>query len=119
MMNYFLLAFLILIPFQSDTVVEWLTPVDHDFGDLKLNVPATVEFRFKNTSEEAMIIDNVRSTCGCTASEWEEKAIAPGEEGLIKIEYDARKPGFFYKKITVFFSSQRKPEKLSISGFVE
>jgi hypothetical protein len=119
MMNHFLLIFLFLCSFQTDSVVEWLTPVDHDFGDLKLNVPATVDFRFKNTSEEAIIIDNVRSTCGCTASEWEEEAIAPGEEGLIKIEYDARKPGFFYKKITVFFSNQRKPEKLSISGFVE
>ena len=41
------------------------------------------------------------------------------EEGVIKIEYDAKKLGFFYKKITVFFSNQRKAEKLSIEGFVE
>lgn len=106
-------------PPQTDSVVEWLTPVEHDYGDIKLNTPAKVVFRFKNTSSGPLTIDNVRSTCGCTASDWEEKVIEPGTESEIKIEYDAKKPGYFYKKITVFFSNQRKPEKLSITGFVE
>ena len=114
-----LISFLFFTPTQNDSVVEWLTPVDHDYGDIKLNAPAKVVFRFKNTSSEPITIDNVRSTCGCTASEWEEVVIAPGEESEIKIEYSARKPGFFFKKITVFFSNQRKAEKLSITGYVE
>ncbi len=119
MRHNLILVLLLLAPFTTDSVVEWLSPVEHDFGELKLNVPATAEFRFKNTSAEPLVIDNVRSTCGCTASNWDDAAIGPGEEGSIKIEFDARKPGFFYKKITVFFSNQRKAEKLSITGFVE
>ena len=111
--------FLFLLPFQTGSTVEWLSPTEHDFGDLKANAPAVVEFRFKNTSDEPFTIDNVRSSCGCTASEWEESVILPGGESHIKISYDTKKPGFFYKKITVYFSSQRKAEKLYITGYVE
>ena len=118
-MSKFLIIFLLLSTFQKDSVVEWLTPIEHDFGDLKQGVPVTTEFRFKNISTEPMTIDNVRTTCGCTAPDWEESVIPPGEEGVIKIEYDAKRLGFFYKKITVYFSNQRKSEKLSIEGFVE
>ena len=114
-----LFYFLVLIPVQQENVIEWLTATEHDFGELKKGVPATFEFRFKNTHTEPITIDNVRSTCGCTASEWEESVILPGEESKIKIEYDARKEGYFYKKITVFFSAQRKSEKLYIAGYVE
>ena len=114
-----ILYFLLLVPAQQETVVEWLSPTEYDFGELKKGVPATHEFRFKNTSSEPITVDNVRSSCGCTATEWEETVIAPGEESKIKIEYDARKEGYFYKKITVFFSTQRKAEKLFILGYVE
>ncbi|MEO1263037.1 MAG: DUF1573 domain-containing protein [Bacteroidota bacterium] len=118
MLNIFLYI-LLFTPVQQDSVVEWLNGTEYDFGELKKGVPASYEFQFKNIHTEPITIDNVRSTCGCTATEWEESVILPGEEGKIKIEYDARKAGYFYKKITVFFSAQRKSEKLSIVGYVE
>lgn len=99
--------------------VQWLSPTEHDFGDLKLGVPSSVAFRFKNVSEAPITIDNVRSTCGCTAPDWTEEPIQPGAESAINVEYNSAKPGYFQKKVTVFFSGQRKAEKLSIEGFVE
>lgn len=104
---------------SNESVVTWLVPTEHDFGDLKQDEPVFFDFRFKNTSDEAIVIDNVRTTCGCTAPDWSEAAIAPGEESTISIEFDAKKEGYFYKKITVFFSNQKKGEKLFISGYVE
>lgn len=118
-MTKIILATLFLLPLFIASPVEWLTPTVHDFGDLKLGVPATVDFKFKNISDEAITIDNVRSTCGCAASDWEDRVIEPGQESVIKIEYDARKEGYFHKKITVFFSTERKAEKLYIEGYVE
>jgi hypothetical protein len=119
-MSAFLLPFLFLLNVQvSDSAVEWISPTTHDFGDLKRGKPVTHDFRFKNTGSEPLTIDNVRSTCGCTATEWSEEVVPAGEEGVIKIEYDAKKEGYFYKKITVFFSGQRKPEKLYVEGYVE
>lgn len=115
----FSLFFLLNAPAATGTAVEWLSPLTHDFGDLKQGVPVTHDFRFKNTGDEPLTIDNVRSSCGCTAIDWQEEAVAPGGHGVITIEYDAKREGYFYKKITVFFSNQRKGEKLYIEGYVE
>lgn len=103
----------------DDSKVEWLDAVEHNFGDLKANKPVKVDFRFKNISEAPLTIDNVRTTCGCTAPDWSDEVVAPGETGSINIEFDAKKEGYFRKKITVFFSGQRQGEKLYIEGYVE
>lgn len=120
MLTYLLVILLSFDPNSANaSAVEWLTPKHHDFGTLKLGVPDKVAFRFKNISPDSIAIDNVRSTCGCTAPDWLEEPIPPGAESTISIEYDAAKAGYFSKKITVYLSGQRKPEKLSIEGFVE
>jgi hypothetical protein len=99
--------------------MEWLTPTEHDFGDIKQGVPVKAKFRFKNTGTEPLTVDNVRSTCGCTASEWRDDFVAPGEESIIEVEYDAKRAGYFRRKVTVFFSGMRGGEKLWVEGFVE
>ena len=103
----------------KESNVAWLSPTAHDFGELKQGKPVTHVFRFKNTGNTPLLIDNVRASCGCTGVDWLEEIVPPGGEGTVKIEFDAKKPGYFYKKITVFFSSQRKGEKLFIEGYVE
>ncbi|MCU0348407.1 MAG: DUF1573 domain-containing protein, partial [Saprospiraceae bacterium] len=82
---------------------EWTTPTTHDFGDLQLLKPATYDFKFKNTGDAPIVIDNVRSVCGCTATEWSETPVLPGKEGYVRVVFDARKAGYFNKKVTVFF----------------
>lgn len=115
----FLLAFLSFqtINAQSE-VVEWKTDVHHDFGEIKQGQPVTFEFIYNNISEEPFIIDNVRTTCGCTAPEWSDLPTEPNKMQVLKVVYDAKKPGYFYKKVKVFFSTQRKAELLTIEGDV-
>jgi len=43
----------------------------------------------------------------------------PDSTGFLEIEFDAAKLGYFYKKIKVYFSNQRKAEILWIEGEVE
>lgn len=111
--------FILVFHLFSAPLVEWQSPVQHDFGELRQNVPAKVEFRFKNISTEPIIIDAVRTTCGCTAAEYPETPVLPGESDRILIEFDAKKAGWFDKKIKVFLHGQRKPEVLGIEGLVE
>jgi Protein of unknown function (DUF1573) len=99
--------------------VEWLSPTSHDFGTIQKGVPQTHIFEFKNTSIAPIIIDNVRTDCGCTATDWEETPVSMGEKGKITITYDSRKTGYFKKKITVWLHGQRQCEKLWIEGEVE
>ncbi len=103
----------------SDQVIEWVSETEHDFGDLLQAEPATFHFQFKNISDQPIVIDNVRPQCGCTAPDWDETPIEPDSIGTIQITYDARKTGYFRKKVKVFFSGQRKGEKLYVEGFVE
>ena len=78
----------------------------------------TYIFEFKNTSNAPLIIDNVRTDCGCTASDWEETPVEAGAQGRITIHFDASKTGYFKKKITVWIKGMKKAEKLSIEGEV-
>ncbi len=104
---------------QLDSQVEWISPMTHDFGDIPFGKIATVDFEFENKSERPLTIDNVRVTCGCTATDWEEDVIQPNTKSKIHIEFEAKKEGYFRKKITVFFSDDKKAHKLFVEGYVE
>lgn len=99
--------------------VEWLTPKEHDFGEIDQGKPVHVSFQFKNNGSEPLLIDNVRTTCGCTAPDWDERPIEPGKVSNVNIEFDASKVGYFRKKITVWFHHYAKAEKLYIEGTVK
>lgn len=105
-------------PEALTSIVDWQTEKDHDFGRMKREHPQTFVFKFVNTLHEPIYIENVRTTCGCTAATWTEGMINGGDSGEITIEYDAYQRGSFQKKIRVFFNRQRKPEILWIRGVV-
>lgn len=127
MFAFFFQCALILLPifsnqtesFPPKKVVEWLCPAKHDFGSIPRERPVTYVFKFKNVTDEAIVLQTVRTTCGCTAASWTEDPIQPGATGEVKIEYDAYQRGDFSKKIRVFFDKQRKADILWISGSVE
>ncbi len=100
----------------SSFSVDWINDTNHDFGEIPYGESVVYEFPFKNRGTEVLVIDNVRSSCGCTATEWSQEAIAPDSTGVIKVDYDAKDIGYFYKKIKVYFKGIRKPEKLTIEG---
>jgi hypothetical protein len=104
---------------QKAPVVEWLTERDHDFQHLRQEHPKTFVFKFKNIDTVPILLQTVRTSCGCTAATWTEEAIPSGGIGQIEVEYDAYQRGEFRKKIRVFFDRQRKPEILWIHGEVD
>ncbi len=107
------------IGYLKPPIVEWLTERDHDFQHLRQEHPKTFVFRFKNIDSQPILLQTVRTSCGCTAATWTETPIAPGGTGEIVVEYDAHQRGEFKKKIRVFFDRQRKPEILWIHGEVD
>jgi hypothetical protein len=99
-------------------VIQWLSPLAHDFGQIRARQPVTCEFIYRNTSPRPLTIDNVRTTCGCTAPDWSAQPIASGAADTIRIEFDAYRPGYFNKKIKVYWSGIRQPALLTITGEV-
>lgn len=112
-----LLTFLLLAPPESP--VEWLQEKTVEVGDTFRDEPISYEFRFRNVTDEPLLIDNVRVGCGCTATEWTEAPVAPGAEGSINVIYDSANVGFFRKYVKVFFYGHRGGHKLWMEGFVE
>ncbi len=98
--------------------IEWLTETEYDFGDLPPQKPVQHTFRFKNTGSEPLVIETVRTTCGCTGSTWEETPILPDAIGTITVEYDAKKSGYFRKYAKIYFVGKKGAEKLWVNGFV-
>jgi hypothetical protein len=80
---------------------------------------AACTFEFSNTGKSALVISDVKTSCGCTVPEWPQKPILPGEKGLLKIRYDAAFPGVFHKTVEVIYNGTGSPVTLEIYGEVE
>jgi hypothetical protein len=92
---------------------------EHDFGIIMEGAQASFNFVFKNTGKAPLVLNNVRSSCGCTVPEWPTRPILKGDEGRIKVSYNTRVIGTFSKKITVYSNASETPIVLSVKGTVE
>lgn len=91
----------------------------HDFGKILLKKEAVCTFEFSNNGKTALVIYDVKTSCGCTVPEWTRKPILPGGKGWLKIKYDAAFPGVFHKTVEVTFNGPGSPANLEIVGEVE
>jgi len=94
----------------------------HDFGIIKEEKgKVSVTFNFVNTGSEPLIINNVATSCGCTAPNWTKEPILPGKKGFISATYDpTNRPGSFNKSVTVTSNSiENATKSLTIKGTVE
>lgn len=104
---------------QNAGKVEWL---DRQIttGNVPFGQSVSREFRVKNISSENLMILQVKSSCHCTVTEWDQSPIAPGKTGQIKVTYDSQKEGDFYRIVSVitnFDSMQSVP--LALVGKVD
>ena len=91
----------------------------HDFGTIYQNANGAWEFKFTNTGKEPLIIQNVRSSCGCTIAKRPTAPILPGQSSSIKVKYDTRRIGVFRKTITVTSNADNATVVLEIRGEVK
>lgn len=90
----------------------------HIFGKIWYRGNAEYEFVFKNTGKIPIIINDVKSSCGCTVPEWSKEPVLPKEKGVIRVKYDTNRIGEFYKIITVYSNAKNSPIKLYVQGNV-
>ncbi|VXB95994.1 conserved exported hypothetical protein [Flavobacterium sp. 9AF] len=92
----------------------------HEFGEIEKGKPVSYEFTFTNTTNETVLITNVKPSCGCTAANYTKTPIKPGEKGSITATYNAASPGSFTKTVTVTTSEEgAAPKVLIIKGNVK
>ncbi len=91
-----------------------------DFGKHKEGEVLDTVFVFKNTGEVPLIISKVKTSCGCTATEWPKEPVMPGDSGKIAVEFNTRgKSGKQTKTITIHSNVKDLVTTLKIHAFVE
>jgi len=91
----------------------------HNFNTIWYMNEASHEFTFKNTGKLPLIIERVRSSCGCTVPTWEKSPVPPKGKGKITVKYDTKRIGQFQKSIKIYSNALNSPVILVIMGAVK
>lgn len=91
--------------------------VVHDFGQISPSTKLFGEFRFTNTGEELLKIKEVEKCCG-VITKLDKNEYAPGESGVLKVEYTStRTTGLVKKNLYVNSNDKATPRiALTIKG---
>ena len=93
--------------------------ITHDFGKVIRGEIVSFSFTFVNKGESDLLIADISSSCGCTATEYPDTPIRPGEKNFIKVSFDSNgRKGFQNKTITIAANTQPPTTMLSIKAMV-
>lgn len=116
--------------FLAKTTMEIEHPVRHYYPILQ-GLKQNVIVKVKNTGTEPLKIYKVLPSCGCTIAKFTDRAIAPGNDAFIEMEYDSNKNigyvGIYTTIIantkqhqhTMFFDINVVPESLHTKDYEE
>jgi len=89
-----------------------------DYGTIDKNSDGSRIFEFTNTGDAPLIINRVKSSCGCTVPSKPTKPIMPGQSDKIVVKYNTHRAGPFRKTITVYSNAENNVVILKIKGKV-
>ena len=85
----------------------------HDFGTVTQGEKVDHLFTVRNRGDQPLTINQIRSSCGCTAATLSAKTISPGKSGEVKVTFDsANFAGQVTKTIYLESNDPRTPSAL-------
>lgn len=107
----FLLTFPLLLSAQVIEVSErW-----HDFGDIQQGDVVEHRFELKNVGKAPLVLQDVRLTCGCTATDWSREPVLPGQSMTLTLRFDSKnKVGIQNKTAMLISNAQNGPLPLTL-----
>ena len=98
---------------EANVPVLYFSETKHDFGKVKEGNIVEYTFSFLNTGKEILKINDVRTSCGCTAALVSSERLEPGAEGTLKVELDTKnRSGKMSRTITIQSNDPRDPTKI-------
>ena len=89
-----------------------------DYGKIIKGSEGERTFVFTNVGDAPLIIQSIKSSCGCTVPKKPENPIMPGEKGEIKVSYATNRVGGFSKSITIYSNAKIPTKVIRIKGTV-
>ncbi len=91
----------------------------YDFGEVDEGAVVTHVFEFVNDGKQPLIIQDARSTCGCTVPDWPKEPIVPGEGGAISVRFNTEdKKEKQVKPITITANTYPAVTRIYLTGYV-
>ena len=103
---------------SNDSEITFKDGLEFDFGKIPFNSEGIHEFVFKNTGKVPLLINNVKTSCGCTVPTYPKEPVEVKATEKISVKYDTKRVGNFHKTITVYSNSKNSPVTLQIKGEV-
>ncbi len=104
---------------QIEKSLEFI-PASVDFGVIREEGgKVSRQVKAVNISPDTTFIISARTSCGCSAAEYNEDKIAPGDTTVVTISYDpTNRPGKFLKTARFFTGKERVGNSLKLNGTV-
>lgn len=91
----------------------------YDFGQLQEGDVVNHTFKFTNTGDSPLIIQNASASCGCTVPSYPKEPIPVGGTGEIVVEFNSnRNVGVQNKTVTITANTYPSQTKLNIRSVV-
>ena len=96
----------------------------HDYGTIDQGANGECVFVVTNTGTAPLIISNCKGSCGCTVPTWPREPIAPGADGVVKVQFDSKNKGkvgggLQSKRVTITANTDPVNTYLTIKGKVD
>jgi hypothetical protein len=91
-----------------------------NLGNFKETDPVQVHhFEFVNQGKTPLIINQIKTSCGCVEAEWPKEPILPGKKGVVKVSFDPKgQSGSFSRAIVVHSNADTPMVTLVVNGVV-
>ncbi|MDE7141344.1 MAG: DUF1573 domain-containing protein, partial [Muribaculaceae bacterium] len=75
-------------------------------------------FHLTNTGSAPLVLLKVYSSCRCTAAEYPNDPVMPGDTASVVVTFDSqgRSPGYFTKLVRIRSNADTLPRRLYIKG---
>lgn len=74
---------------------------EHDYGKIIVGDNGDIQFSFKNTGKEPLVLSRVHGCCGVSVLDWSKEPVLPDATGFIKLRYHTSRIGTINKVVTV------------------
>lgn len=91
----------------------------YDFGAIPKDIETLVYFKYKNSGNAPLVLNDIETRCGCTAAKWDREPLMSGETDSLALYYDAKTLGYFSKEILIHYNSKNSFTQLIVTGTVK
>jgi hypothetical protein len=98
---------------SSAGALIYLPETQHDFGKVNEGEILSYNFTFENKGTQPLLINDIRTSCGCTAAVVSDKTLQPGQSGSVKVDFDTKnRQGKMSRTVTLISNDTYEPNKV-------